>query len=84
MSILQQASLVNPSNDHISNPGMSSKVGAVSGCGAGDSSSALQQKGLYQVVKTGGKKKTHKHNKKRHHSHHKNRSKYNIKRFRGK
>ena len=83
MSILQQASLVNPSNDHISNPGMSSSVGAVSGCGAGDSSSALQQKGLYQVVKTGGKKKTHKHNKKRHHSHYKNRTKYNIKRFRG-
>ena len=82
MSILQKASLVNPSNDHISNPGMSSSVGAVSGCGAGNSSLALQQKGLYQVVKTGGKKKTHKHNKKRHHSH-KNRTKYNIKRFRG-
>ena len=63
---------------------MSSKVGAVSGCsGAGNSSLALTTKrSLSEVVKTGGKKKTHKHNKKRHHSH-KNRTKYNIKRFRG-
>ena len=48
--------LVNESNAHFSNPGFSSKVGAVSGCGGSGSELALQQKGLYQVVQGGGKR----------------------------
>jgi len=48
--------LVNSQNAHFSNPGFSSKVGAVTGCGGSGSDLALQQKGLYQVVKTGGKR----------------------------
>ena len=56
-SLVKQAELVNPQNAHFSNPGFSSKVGAVVGCGGSTSSDlALQQKGMYQVVKTGGKK----------------------------
>jgi len=57
MSLVQSAGLVNSQNSHFSNPGFSSKVGAVSGCGGTNSDLALQQKGLYQVVKTGGKRK---------------------------
>jgi len=62
--------LVNSQNTHIPNPGFSSKVGAVTGCGASGSDLSLQQKGLYQVVKTGGKrmkrsKKSHKRTKRR-------------------
>jgi hypothetical protein len=56
MSLVQSAGLVNPQNAHFSNPGFSSRVGAVSGCSGTDSALALQQKGLYQVVKTGGKR----------------------------
>ena len=48
--------LVNSQNTHFSNPGFSSKVGAVTGCGGSGSDLSLQQKGLYQVVKTGGKR----------------------------
>ena len=59
MSLVQQASIVNPQNAHFRDPGMSSKVGAVSGCGAGDSALSLQQKGLYQMFKTGGRGKKH-------------------------
>ena len=47
---------VNSQNAHFPNPGFSSKVGAVTGCGGSGSDLALQQKGLYQVVKTGGKR----------------------------
>jgi hypothetical protein len=57
MSLVQSAGLVNSQNAHFSNPGFSSKVGAVSGCGGSGSDLSLQQKGLYQVVKTGGKRK---------------------------
>ena len=57
MSLVQQASIVNPQNAHFRDPGMSSKVGAVAGCGAGDSALSLQQKGLYQMFKTGGRGK---------------------------
>jgi len=53
--MLLSPSSVNPQNIH-SNLDFSSKVGAVVGCGGSDSVSALQQKGLYEVVKTGGKK----------------------------
>ena len=49
MSLVQQASLVNPQNSHFVNPGMSSKVGAVSGCGSQNSDLSLQQKGIYQL-----------------------------------
>ena len=59
MSLVQSAGLVNSQNAHFSNPGFSSKVGAVSGCGGSGSDLSLQQKGLYQVVKTGGKRKGH-------------------------
>ena len=52
--------LVNESNSHISNPGFSSKVGAVTGCGGSGTELALQQKGLYQMEQeqkqTGGKR----------------------------
>ena len=41
--------LVNESNSHFSNPGFSSKVGAVTGCGGSGTELALQQKGLYQM-----------------------------------
>jgi hypothetical protein len=58
MSLVQSAGLVNSQNAHFPNPGFSSKVGAVSGCGGSvNSELALQQKGLYQVVKTGGKRR---------------------------
>jgi hypothetical protein len=60
MSLVQSAGLVNSQNAHFPNPGFSSKVGAVSGCGGSvNSALALEQKGLYQVVKTGGKKRGH-------------------------
>jgi len=59
MSLVQSAGLINSQNAHFSNPGFSSKVGAVSGCGGSGSELSLQQKGLYQVVKTGGKRKRH-------------------------
>jgi hypothetical protein len=60
MSLVQSAGLVNSQNAHFPNPGFSSKVGAVSGCGGSvNSELALQQKGLYQVVKTGGKRRGH-------------------------
>ena len=65
MSLVQSAGLVNSQNAHFSNPGFSSKVGAVTGCSGTNSDLALQQKGLYQVVKTGGKKKNSKKNHKR-------------------
>ena len=53
--MLLSPSSVNPQNIH-SNLDFSSKVGPVVGCGGSDSVSSLQQKGLYEVVKTGGKK----------------------------
>jgi hypothetical protein len=56
MSLVLSPGLVNSQNAHFSNPGFSSKVGAVTGCGGSGSELALQQKGLYQVVKTGGKR----------------------------
>lgn len=57
-SLVEQASLVNSQNAHFSNPGFSSKVGAVSGCGGSTSSGlALEQEGVYNMVKTGGKKR---------------------------
>ena len=68
MSLVQQASLVNPQNSHFVNPGMSSKVGAVSGCGSQNSDLSLQQKGIYQAIKTGGMKK--RHNKSKHNRRH--------------
>jgi hypothetical protein len=56
-SLVEQSSLVNPQNAHFSNPGFSSKVGAVTGCGGSITSDlALQQKGMYKMVSTGGKK----------------------------
>lgn len=57
MSLVQQASLVNPQNAHFSNPGYSSSVGAVTGCGGSGSELALQQKGLYEVI-TGGRSRS--------------------------
>ena len=33
MSIVQQSSIVNSQNAHFINPGISSKVGGISGCG---------------------------------------------------
>ena len=56
MSLVLSPGLVNSQNAHFSNPGFSSKVGAVTGCSGSGSELALQQKGLYQVVKTGGKR----------------------------
>jgi hypothetical protein len=57
-SLVAQASLVNSQNAHFSNPGFSSKVGAVSGCGGSTTSAlALEQEGVYNMVKTGGKKR---------------------------
>ena len=56
-SLVEQSSMVNPQNAHFSNPGFSSKVGAVTGCGGSTTSDlALQQKGMYKMVSTGGKK----------------------------
>ena len=56
-SLVEQSSLVNPQNAHFSNPGFASKVGAVTGCGGSTTSDlALQQKGMYKMVSTGGKK----------------------------
>lgn len=58
MSIVQQAGLVNSQNSHFSNPGFSSNMGAVSGCGGSvTSADALNNTGMYSMVKTGGKKK---------------------------
>ena len=55
MSIVQQAGLVNSQNSHFSNPGFSSNVGAVSGCGGSvTSADALNNTGMYSMVKTGG------------------------------
>ena len=56
MSLVLSPGLVNSQNAHFSNPGFSSKVGAVTGCSGSGSELALQQKGLYQVVKSGGKR----------------------------
>ena len=56
MSIILSPGLVNSQNAHFSNPDFSSKVGAVTGYSGSGSELALQQKGLYQVVKTGGKR----------------------------
>jgi hypothetical protein len=61
MSLVHSVGLVNESNAHYSNPGFSSKVGAVTGCGGSGSELSLQQKGLYQVMKAGGKRRS-KHN----------------------
>ena len=56
-SLVEQSSLVNPQNAHFSNPGFASKVGAVTGCGGSTTSDlGLQQKGMYKMVSTGGKK----------------------------
>jgi len=56
-SLVEQSSLVNPQNAHFSNPGFASKVGAVTGCGGSTTSDlALQQKSMYKMVSTGGKK----------------------------
>ena len=57
--------LVNESNSHISNPGFSSKVGAVTGCGGSGTELALQQKGIYQMKQAGGKRMK-KHRSKKH------------------
>jgi len=58
MSLVQQADLVNSQNSHFSNPGFSSKVGAASGCGGSVTSpDALNQSGMYEVMKIGGAKK---------------------------
>ena len=58
MSLVQQAGLVNSQNSHFSNPGFSSRVGAVSGCGGSvTSADALNQTGMYEVMKIGGAKK---------------------------
>jgi hypothetical protein len=57
--------LVNEPNAHFSNPGFSSKVGAVTGCGGSGSELALQQKGLYQVKQTAGKRMKKRGSKKR-------------------
>ena len=47
MSIVQQAGLVNSQNSHFSNPGFSSNVGAVSGCGGSvTSADALNNTGM--------------------------------------
>lgn len=55
MSIVQQAGLVNSQNSHFSNPGFSSNMGAVSGCGGSvTSADALNSAGMYSMVKTGG------------------------------
>tara|TARA_B110000285_G_scaffold82282_2_gene94744 strand:+ start:133 stop:828 length:696 start_codon:yes stop_codon:yes gene_type:complete len=70
MSLVQSVGLVNSQNAHFSNPGFSSKVGAVTGCGGSGSELALQQKGLYQVVQGGGKRmkkrRSKKHGSKKH------------------
>ena len=56
MSIIQNAGLVNPQNSHFSNPGFSSNVGGVSGCGGSPNSpSALRGEGIFSMGKTGGK-----------------------------
>lgn len=58
MSLVQQSGLVNSQNSHFSNPGFSSRVGAVSGCGGSiTSADALNQTGMYQIMKYGGAKK---------------------------
>lgn len=58
MSLVQQSGLVNSQNSHFSNPGFSSRVGAVSGCGGSvTSADALNQTGMYEVMKIGGAKK---------------------------
>ena len=58
MSLVQQSGLVNSQNSHFSNPGFSSRVGAVSGCGGSiTSADALNQTGMYEVMKYGGTKK---------------------------
>lgn len=58
MSLVAQASpYVNSQNAHFSNPGFSSKVGAVSGCGGSVTSElALEQGGMYNMVNVGGRK----------------------------
>jgi hypothetical protein len=63
-SLIQSSPYVNSQNSHVSNPGFSDKVGAVSGCGGSTTSDlALKQGGLYTVVKVGGKaKRVSKHN----------------------
>ena len=67
MSIVQQASLANPQNAHFRDPGMSSKVGAVSGCsGSPNSALALQQKGLSEIIKGGRKRGRKSHKRKSH------------------
>ena len=56
-SLVEQSSLVNPQNAHFTNPGFASNAGAVTGCGGSTTSDlALQQKGMYKMVSTGGKK----------------------------
>jgi hypothetical protein len=58
MSIIQNAGLVNSQNSHFSNPGFSSNVGGVSGCGGPlNSPNALKGTGMFNMVKTGGKKR---------------------------
>jgi len=58
MSLVQQSGLVNSQNSHFSNPGFSSRVGAASGCGGSvTSADALNQTGMYEVMKIGGAKK---------------------------
>ena len=58
MSLVQQSGLVNSQNSHFSNPGFSSRVGAVSGCGGSiTSADALNQTGMYHIMKYGGAKK---------------------------
>lgn len=58
MSIVKNSGLVNSQNAHFPNPGFSSKVGAVSGCGGSiTSADALNNTGMYSVMKYGGSKK---------------------------
>ena len=67
--MIQEAQFVNPQNSHNGGNLFSSKVGGVSGCGGSpDSSCALKGAGIFNMVKTGGKKtrKTRKINKRRH------------------
>ena len=59
MSIVKQPGLVNSQSSTFSDPGFSSSVGAVSGCGGSvNSADALKQTGMYEVIKTGGAKKS--------------------------
>ena len=58
-TIVKQPGLVNSQASTWSNPGYSSRVGAVAGCvGSVNSVDALNRTGMYNVVQTAGKKKS--------------------------